>query len=411
MGKVQRCVNVDWLEVYALENAQRYPCNADYFRSKGYFVKEREYGTRQYNEMFVIEDEHGEPWIEIRRNPASGDSSFCGLVPESTHIRLANRTCYYDSAVSIMRDFLLLHEYIFKRIYRIDICYDFIKFDSGDDPARFCKRYLAHQYSKINQCRVSSHGNDNWNDFDWETLSWGSPKSMVTTKIYNKSRELSSPKHDKPYIRYSWFIAGLIHDPINMTVTDEKKGTYKPDVWRIEFSLRSSADNWIVIEDQSGKRMKKKAVPHKLSMFDSRDKLWQRFEDLAFHYFRFKHWEDGVRKDRCKDKVLFKFNESREFYQVSALPPASKPDRDDEILRRRLVNYRACHADNKIREACDVLIEVLNRSEMRRVSSKVDALELEVFRRAIAYKLKWPEEDVVVVMNRIRALLKDDNIF
>lgn len=407
----KRCVNIDWLEIYALENVDRYPCNADYFRAHGYFVKEREYGTRQYNEMFVIEDKEGNPWIEIRRNPASGSSSFCGLVPESTHIRLTNRTCYTGNAVGQMRDFLILHEYIFKRIFRIDICYDFEYFDSGDAPAAFCRRYLAGKYSKINQCRVSSYGADNWSAFDWETISWGSPHSMVTTKVYNKSRELSSPKHDKPYIRWTWFLCDLIDDPVNMSKTGKDGQKYKPEIWRVEFSLRSAADNWIVIEDQSGKRVKKKAVPHRLSMFDSYDKLWQRFEDLAFHYFRFKHFESGKRKDLCRDKVLFKFNDSRTFYQVSQLPPASKPSRDDDILRRRLIRYKEIHADKSIRDACDVILQTLSRVEVRRLVEHPDFIAIETLQRAIAYKLKYPDEDIIAIMSRIRQLLTNKEIF
>lgn len=406
-----RCVNIDWLEVYCLEANDRFPCNAEYFRNRGYFVREREYGTRQYNEMFVIEDKFGEPWIEIRRNPASGDSSFNGLVPQSTHIRLANRTCYYDDAVTQLRDFLALHDYIFKRIYRIDVCYDFERFDSGDNPAAFARRYLAGKYSKINQCHVSAHGADNWSAFDWETLSWGSNKSMVTTKLYNKSRELAFASNNKPYIIYSWFEAGLISDPISLTKHDPKRGNYQPEIWRLEFSLRSSADSWIVIEDQSGKRAKKKAIPHTLSLFDSRDKLWQRFQDLAFHYFRFKYFEEGVRKDRCKDKQLFRWNDSTEFYQVQTLPPARKPDNDEEILRRRLSMYRMVHADEKIRQACDVILDEISKQELRRVSPSADPLDVRALQLAIQQRMNCKEEDVIVTLNRIKDLLKNNKIF
>ena len=45
----------------------------------GYVVHEREYGTRVYNEMFTIEDGQGNNFVEVRRNPQSGSSSFTGL--------------------------------------------------------------------------------------------------------------------------------------------------------------------------------------------------------------------------------------------------------------------------------------------------------------------------------------------
>ena len=124
----QRCVNIDWLEVYVLESNDRYPCNADYFRRQGYLVKERPYGTRVYREMFEIVDEQGNPLIEVRRNPASGEANFNGLQETSSHIRLPNWMLYQGKPIDFLREFLLKHDYIFKRIYRIDICYDFERF-------------------------------------------------------------------------------------------------------------------------------------------------------------------------------------------------------------------------------------------------------------------------------------------
>lgn len=68
----QRCVNLDWVEVYCLESGKNFPHDANYFRECGYFVREREYGTRQYNQMFTILDENDLGFIEVRRDPVSG---------------------------------------------------------------------------------------------------------------------------------------------------------------------------------------------------------------------------------------------------------------------------------------------------------------------------------------------------
>ena len=64
-----RCVNIDWLEVFCLEDVS---CNHDaqFFRDHGFVVKSREYGAPQYAEMFTIESK-GYDFIEIRRNPYS----------------------------------------------------------------------------------------------------------------------------------------------------------------------------------------------------------------------------------------------------------------------------------------------------------------------------------------------------
>lgn len=417
-----RCVNIDWLEVFVKEDAERYPLNAEYFRERGYFVKERDYGTRVYAEMFTVEDRDGHPFVEIRRNPMSSDSTFTGLDQYCCHLRLVNRACYYDDAVDRLRNFMLEHNYIFQRIFRLDICYDFTKFDFGDRPDRVAQRIIEKKYRKINQGRLATHAQDRWDAYEWETLSWGSPTSMVSTKMYNKTKELSRPKADKPYIRQAWFMNGLVDDPIALTKKDENGNQVHQDVWRVEFSLKSSARNWIVIEDNSGKHEKKRAIPHTLSLFDSRDKLWQRFQDLAFHYFHFKvqtyvenvdseHERRPQRKDRCPDKKLFDFDADRQFCQIGALAPESKPDRDDNILRRRVAMYRETHADADIRKACDVILSSLERSEIRRLTPHGSGQEIEALRLKIAMETGWDYKTVCEKAEEVRKLLFNDEMF
>ena len=417
-----RCVSIDWLEIYAKEDSSRYPLNADYFRNRGYFVNERDYGTRVYAEMFTVEDKEGHPFVEVRRKPLSAASSFTGLDEYSCHLRLVNRACYYDDAVSRLRDFMLEHNYIFQRIFRIDICYDFTQFDFGDRPDRVAQRIITKKYRKVNQGRISTHAQDRWDDYEWETLSWGSPTSMVSTKMYNKTKELARPKADKPYIRQMWMECGLVDDPIALTKKDENGVQKKQDVWRVEFSMKSSARNWIVIEDNSGKREKKRAIPHTLALFDSRDKLWQRFQDLAFHYFRFKiqtyvenldseHDRQPQRKDRCPDKKLFDFDANRSFCQIEALAPESKPDRDDTILRNRVFCYREHHADPEIRQACDIILKSLQTGEIRRLTPTGTGMEIEALRLRIAMQTSWEYSKVCEKAEEIRQLLFNDEMF
>lgn len=429
----QRCVNIDWLEVYVLESNDHYPCNADYYRRCGYLVDEREYGTRVYKEMFTIVDSQGNPLIEVRRNPKSGDSNFKGLVPESSHIRLPNWMLYQGNPVDYLREFLLKHDYIFKRIYRLDICYDFEYFDSGDQPQRFVQRYMKGIYRKINQCERTAHGKDGWEDCIENSLSWGSRSSMVSTKLYNKSLELSSPKSDKPYIKTAWMLCGLIDNPMSMTKYDTNGDLYHPDIWRLEFSMKSEADGWLVIEMVHGKKVRKQAIPHRLEQFDAKDKIWKRFQDLAYHYFCFKYREyvgahqglvynslvsvDSVgdkrlkRKDRCRDKVLFYWDKGHEFLQLSAAPPPSKGSRDTEILKRRLIHYRATHPMEKVRLACDVLLKDIEQVESFRFTPKGDAMERMALQLTLNARIAGDKREALEILAEIKELLVNDNIF
>lgn len=385
--------------------------NADYFRSHGYIVHERDYGTRVYNEMFTVEDQHGHAFIEVRRNPQSGSSSFTGLSELSCHLRLVNRACYANNPVRDMAEFMIKHDYIFQRIFRLDLCYDFLRFDSGDDPGRFLRRYIENKFSKVNQCKVRVIGDDSWASFDWESISWGAPTSMVGTKMYNKSKELKVKGDQKPWIKQAWFESGLVDDPLNL-----------PDVWRIEFSMHSSARNWIVIEDADSKHNKKRAVPHTLEMFDGRDRLWERFEEMAHHYFQFRYVEyldkvnsDGERnlkrKDVCREKRLFNYNLDRTFYKIEGVAVECKPDKDDDILRRRLTMYREKHADPDLRRAIDILLNNLNRERLRQITAHGYAAEIDQIRLAIATRTGWDYQTVIEKAEEVHKLIKQGEIW
>lgn len=428
-----RCVNIDWLEVYCEESNDEYPCNADYFTRRGYVVREREYGTRVYEEMFYILDRNGNDMFEVRRNPKSGDSSFVGLSPQSTHIRLCNWVCYQSNCVQLLRDFLVRHNYIFHRIYRIDVCYDFERFDSGDKPERVARRIVEKTYLKMNQTKIHAIGDDNWGGYAWETLSWGSLTSMVSTKLYNKTKELAATGNKKPYILTQWMMAGLIDNPVTQVKYGKDGSQYKPDIWRVEFSIKSKADSWLILEDISGKRVKKKAVPHSLSLFDSQDKLWQRFQDLAYHYFRFKvktykkqkrgvagfalgqiesnHDPELQRKDRMPEKVLFHYDQDREFMHIQNVPKPSKPYHDGEVLRRRLINYAATHPDHKIREACKVLVDSIDVREIYRFTDSFDIWQVKALQGAIQLKMGGDERSTLEIVAQLEELIKKGEIW
>lgn len=428
-----RCINLDWLEVSCEESNNRYPCNADYFIDRGYYVSVRDYGTRVWGEMFTIEDSDGHPWIEVRRAPPSGASSFTGLNERSCRLRLVNSQCYVTDCIDRLRAFLLQHDYIFKKIYRIDIAYDFERFDSGDLPARFARLYIEKKFRKVNQAKLHAFAADQWTDFVWESLSWGSPTSMVSTKMYNKSKELETVSKEKGYIKLAWFHAGLIDDPVNGLKVNSDGAKYKPEIWRVEFSMKSKAERWLVIEDQSGKRVKKRAVKHTLDLFDAPDKLWQRFQDLAFHYFQFKvnkkrkvvlppadgeladtepsyEWQ-SVRKDLCPDKRLFRFDRDREFLHIDNCTPARKQDPDEAVLKRKLIMYRASHTDEAIRAACAALIDAIEHEELRRLTPKQIFSEVEALRRTLALRLKYDDVKIVETIANIQEMLFNDEMF
>lgn len=360
-----RCVNLDWLEVHAYEPIIT-SLNAIYFRSQGWMVQEREYGTRVYREMFVLIGRDNYPLLEIRRNPASqGVNAFHQC--NECHIRLVNRACYFDDAANFLQTFLDNYGYYNVRISRVDVCLDFVAFDKGDDPAAFVRRYFKHKYSKINQGRISAHGDDTWTGQEWNSLSWGSKKSSVTTKMYNKTMELYDVKtrsYKKPHIRYAWLICGLVDDYVNCTKNGETV-----QVWRVEFSLKSSVKNWVKI-DLDGDRKKPQSLRNDLSVWDGREKLLVMFASLASHYFRFKYYDENKRKDRCPDKVLFAWKPEETVFSIGRdeYTLAEETEQQDPFARLSalLHKYKLRHPSESVSAACDTIIQSLTVDAMRK---------------------------------------------
>lgn len=408
----QRCVNLDWLEVHCLEPYGD-PHDAEYFRRVGLTVMERDYGTRVYREMFTVNDAQGNPFVEVRRAPYS--TGYAGIHDErECHLRLVNAACYLDNAADLMQQFIDTYHYDFNRITRVDICLDFERFDEGDDPAVFLSRYLRQVYSKINQGNITAHGADRWNGQVWNSVSWGSPTSAIGTKFYNKTMELydhATGTYRKPHIRYAWLKCGLIDD-FHKVLKRKEDGWYTPQIWRVEFSIRSSVKKWFAIE-LNGEAKHYQSIRNTLDMYDCRDKLLTLFASLQQHYFHFKHYDKEQRKDRCPDKVLFKWNGMQVTYKVgrddtlSILGEGAKQSKPYDTLLKKLRLYQQEKPQKDIVEACQVIIRAIEgdylRSDLRNPFSYHELLALQ---RALSMKASGDDTDVVVLMQEVKKLLK-----
>lgn len=406
---VTRCVNLDWLEVHAREPVNQ-PRDATYYMEKGFIVHVRDYGTRVYRQMFVLEGNDGENLLEIRRDPAS--QGLNGIHdPNECHIRLCNRTCYFDNAAEAFSQFLSEHGYTDIRISRVDICLDFVKFDKGDDPQAFVRRYFRHKYAKINQGRINTHGEDTWTGQEWNSLSWGSKTSAVTTKLYNKTMELHDTKTDtfkKPYIRQAWQLCHMIDNWQRCTLNGEV--VY---VWRVEFSLRSSVKGWVPIEID-GNPKNYQSLRNTLECYEGRDKLLVMFASLANHYFHFKKYKIGKRKDRCADKILFDFSGTQVTYKLSTNDPIAGSGTKVQERWQQLINkiraFQTTHPGPEVFKACEILISTMTEDgERNDLANPWSREELETMRWLMNIRTKHRELDYEAAMKEVKKLLNITN--
>lgn len=402
---MKRCVNLDWLELHAYEPMMG-TLNADYFRRCGYHVEEREFGTRVYREMFTLLDNHGYGMIEIRRNPSSQGLQGIHQFNEC-HIRLTNRTCYWDNAADMLQKFVSTHQYYNVRISRVDLCMDFAKFDKGDDPAAFVRRYFQRWYAKINQGSITGHGQDTWTGQEWNSLSWGSKSSPVYTKLYNKTLELYQPKTDtykKPYIREAWLYCGLIDDIDRCTL----KGVTQ-NIWRVEFTLTSAVRGWVPIE-LDGRTHNYQSLHNTLDVYASRDNMLVMFASLARHYFRFKYYEEGVRKDRCRDKKLFVFKDIEVTYKIGQ--PSTNLGTGNKLFDQwnrlliMLEKFRPLLRTNDVQTAYNVIVNAIKDEVSRsNLVNPYSNQELKILRLLIQLRLDHPEFTYDVSMGLVKNYL------
>lgn len=418
------------------------PRNADFFRNDGWMVTERDYGTRVYNEMFVLHGTDGLKLIEVRRSPKSADdgSGHGILAPNSVHIRLVNRTCYYDDAVDQLRSFLARYDFEICRIARIDLCLDFEYFDYGDQPDKFLQRYLKGRYSKINQADIALHGRDMWDGRYFNSVSWGSKKSAIRTRFYDKTMELKEGK-DKPYIRQAWQAAGLVDNWQTLTKKLPSGQEYTPRIWRVEFAITSGRRNWLTLEHDNRGRSKMQSIRHTLAMYDDKDKLLSMFLSLADHYFHFKRVEykerkkslvtpalsaitmdcenrlvnavperELQRKDRCADKLLFRIADANQFYKLENIAsdtPSSKPL---DSLLKRIEQYREKSYKPEVVRACNTIIDdLLAQKVVSDTTQEWPSSELTILRLLLSEKIKHKAGQVDKEV--IRELIRRNELF
>lgn len=396
-----KCINLDWLSVYCLE-PKGTVMNAAYFKALGWTVEEREYGTPQYREKFTLMNGR-HPFLEIERNPYSLKKNGGIFEPESCHIRLANRTLYQPQPVQQLTSFIVKYGYEYRGISRVDVCCDLTIFDNGMKPQDLANKYMKDKIWKVHQSHMAPYtedGDDTWRipihlgahgketktGRTWNSLKWGSPKSALSTKLYNKTLELET-NTGKFYIKDTWVKAGLCdlqkvtykyRNPktteteirskqvcvVPGTAVDQEipiEGAKKIDVWRVEFSMNSEGRKWIDLGDNH-------VVDLSLNAFDNLDSLAATFftcSEWLFCFIYAKWITKGPtrlkeRTNRCKKLQLFNTKFLHSHFKPQRQTETEDPSRTEKIMMNRLIaKSKDKNLSKEYREACrQVALEI-----------------------------------------------------
>lgn len=389
-----KCINLDWLSVYCLE-PKGVAMTAAYFRKLGWTVEEREYGTPQYREKFTLMNGR-HPFLEIERNPYSLKQNGGIFEPESCHIRLANRTLYQPKPIQQLTSFIIKYGYEYRGISRVDVCCDLTIFDNGMKPQDLANKYMKDKIWKVHQSHIAPYtndGDDTWRipislgahgketktGRTWNSLKWGSPKSALSTKLYNKTLELET-NTGKFYIKDAWVKSGLCdlqkvryeyRNPKTKEVEIRAKQVCvvpgsavdheipieeakKIDVWRVEFSMNSEGRKWIDLGDNH-------IVDLSLNAFDNLDSLAATFftcSEWLFCFIYAKWITKGAtrikeRTNRCKKLQLFNTKFLHSHYKPQRQTEMEDPSRTEKIMMNRLMaKSKDENLSKEYRDAC-----------------------------------------------------------
>lgn len=379
------CINLDWFEVFTYEPTD---CTGpEFYEDLGYVVNVREYGTRVYRQMFTLIDREGHPWIEIRRDPASKKSQGGVLDDKACSIRLVNRTCYDWLPINDLYNFLSnlgfhYRKYELCSISRVDLCVDFLdgslsvpELGSGTRvPVRcgeFIRRFMGGEWWKIGNARVQAFGEEFSDGMHFHALKFGSPTSMVSTKLYNKTLEMAQVKI-KPHIIESWVNAGLLQDE-NDTA----------QVWRLEFSINSNCDDWIAeavmpSEDPYYQQ-------NTLAAFVQTANYSRFLRGLISHYFRFALKEEGKTKYKASRFLPFSLPADCAFRPVHLQPERRTSGRGEKVVINKLMQLKEkLPLAAKFSKAIDTTLWLLNSVYCNHAVSGSEIDDEEVLARQLA---------------------------
>lgn len=181
------------------------------------------------------------------------------------------------------------------------------------------------------------------------------------------------------------------------------------NVWRVEFSIRSAVKGWVPIEI-NGNEKNYQSIRNNLDCYDGRDRLLVMFASLANHYFHFKKYKQGKRKDRCKDKILFDFTGVQITYKLAPKDPvagsgSSYQERWQQLIKK-LQAYQATHSALEIHKACQTLIDAISLDDVRNdLANPWSNEELATMRMMMSVRTKDKSLDYEAAMTLVKNLL------
>lgn len=206
-------ISCDWLQIHVAFKGKfsESPCVKYHLKRTGQ--------SKIFRSIYAINNILGEQVAEL-----ACDASECILKPDHAILKIDNKQLYVNADIeSFVMELLKDLNYQFVGITRYDVAYDFQGFDNGLSCEDFIKQYIGNKFVKVRNTKFKIDGKDVACKKEFSYIGFGSPTSIVTYKLYNKTLEQNEVRQ-KNYI------------------FDKHKKTFQDgrEIWRLEFSIKSN---------------------------------------------------------------------------------------------------------------------------------------------------------------------------
>lgn len=270
---------IDWLQINCRPQ-QKVRIEEDYsfFENEHYYLVDQNKHTNVFKKLHNIYSVLDHQLIAVMTS--SPKQEF--LDPDMIIIKFANDYLYRNNFQQELEHFMIHCKLTFRGFTRLDIAYDFNKFDNGMHPEQFIQSFIKGSINKLDKAKATVY-TKNEHRMKIQGLKFGTASSNVSYMIYNKSDELYEKK-DKPYIREIW--------------KQNKLNT--GNIWRLEFRISS---NEILLLDTFT------AEAHRLAEYEinllKQENLVMLFNCMYNKYFQFTANDGNERIDRQPRLTLF----------------------------------------------------------------------------------------------------------
>lgn len=289
-----------------------------------YLIEDDEIQTRNFKKIYTVKDRKtGEDIAVIAAEPRS---LMC-MSEDTALIKITNKYLYQKNFSDFVRNLFADLRLSFMNITRLDIAYDFERFDTMECND-FIKRVRRETYLKTLKSKFKDMGETISVDKGKKTggtdsMKFGLETSDVNYYLYNKTKELQQVKH-KPYIHDHW---------------KENGWEGETEVYRLEFSLKPDTKGIpVFVIDEDGELKIENVLHYKdLSMIDEIQKVFEFHFNKHFQFVRAERTDKGnwKKQSRCKAVTLFK---TLTFESVK-IPLSNKKDsgRSDKVFAKKLM--------------------------------------------------------------------------